>query len=95
MSPFIPAAERIKRARELIQEAREYPVPERGGKYDLSYMAHVKGLLREAKDLIIFIPKTPSATPEMKAEVQKIIEEVAQTNRDIFSLKGATGEQKD
>lgn len=84
MSRLITAAERIKRARELIQEAREYPIPVRGGKYDLSYMAQVRGLLREAKDLIKFIPATPSATAEMKAEVKKIMEEVEQAGREIF-----------
>ena len=87
MSRLITAAERIKRARELIQEAREYPVPARGGKYDLSYMAHVKGLLREAKDLIKFIHSTPSATPEMKAEVKKITEEAEQAGHEIFKSK--------
>lgn len=84
MSRLITAAERIKRARELIQEAREHPVPARGGKYDLSYIAHVRGLLREAKDLIKFIPATPSATAEMKADVKKIMEEAEQAGREIF-----------
>ncbi len=84
MARMIPAAQRIKRARELIQEARQYPVPSWGGKYDLSYMAHVRGLLREAKDLIKFIPATPSATAEMKAEVRKIMEEVEQAGHEIF-----------
>lgn len=84
MARLITAAERIKRARELIQEALEYPVPDRGGKYDLSYMAHVKGLLREAKDLVKFIPKTPSATSEIKAEARRIMEEAEQAGHDIF-----------
>jgi hypothetical protein len=85
MAKLITSAERIKRARELIQKAREYPVPERGGKYDLTYMAQVKGLLREARELVQFIPKTPSATPEIKDEARQIIEESVQTGRDIFS----------
>jgi len=84
MARLITAAERIKRARAMIQEAREYPVPHRGGKYDLAYMAQVKGLLRQAKDLIKFIPNTPSATPEMKEEVKQILAEVEQAGRDIF-----------
>ena len=84
MSRLITAAERIKRARALIQEARDYPVPLRGGKYDLSYMAQVRGLLRQARDLIKFIPSTPSATPEMKEEVRKILEEVEQAGHEIF-----------
>ena len=84
MARLITSAERIKQARELIQQAREYPIPERGGKYDLSYMAQVRGLLRQAKDLIKFIPNMPSATPEMKAEVKKIMEEADQAGREIF-----------
>ncbi len=84
MSRLITAAERIKRARALIQEARDYPVPDRGGKYDLSYMAQVKGLLRQAKDLVKFIPSTVGAAPEVKAEAKKIMEEAETAGHDIF-----------
>jgi hypothetical protein len=84
MPKLITAAEKIERARELIQKAREVPVPERGGKYDLSYMAEVKGLLRQAKDLVKFIPRTAGATPEIKAEAKKVIAAVAQANHEIF-----------
>jgi len=84
MARLITAAERIKRARALIQEAREYPVPLRGGKYDLSYMAQVRGLLRQAKDLVKFIPSTVSAAPEIKAEAKEILAEADQAGREIF-----------
>ena len=84
MSRLITAAERIKRARALIQEARDYSVPLRGGKYDLSYMAQVRGLLRQARDLIKFIPSTPSATTEMKEEVRKTLADVEQAGHVIF-----------
>jgi hypothetical protein len=84
MPKLITAAEKIERARELIQKAREVPVPERGGKYDLSYMAEVKGLLRQAKDLVKFIPRTAGATPEIKAEAKKVIAAAAQANHEIF-----------
>jgi len=84
MARLIPAAERIQRARALIQEAREFPVPARGGKYDLTYMAQVRGLLRQAKDLVKFIPSTVGAAPEIKAEAKKIIEEAEQAGREIF-----------
>jgi len=84
MARLITAAERIKRARALIQEAREYPVPARGGKYDLSYMAQVRGLLRQAKDLVKFIPSTVGAAPEVKAEAKKIIEEAELAGHEIF-----------
>ncbi len=84
MARLITAAERIRRARELIQEAREYPVPERGGKYDLTYMAEVRGLLRQARELVQFIPKTAGATPEVKEEAKKIIMDVEQAGHEIF-----------
>ena len=84
MARLITAAERIERARALIQEAREYPVPVRGGKYDLSYMAQVRGLLRQAKDLVKFIPNTVSASTETKLEAKKIIAEAEEAGREIF-----------
>ncbi|MCL4530671.1 MAG: hypothetical protein M1282_14825 [Chloroflexi bacterium] len=84
MSRLIPAAERIIRARELIQRARELPVPAEGGRSDLSYIAGVKDLLRQARDLIKFIPQTPTATDEMKEEVKKIYEEIEQANQRIL-----------
>jgi len=84
MSKFIPAAERIQRARALIQKARDLPVPADGGRSDLAYIDKVKDLLRQARDLVKFIPYTPTATPEMKAEVQRIFEEADQANQEIL-----------
>jgi len=84
MSRFIPAAERIKRARLLIQKARQFPVPAELGKSDLSYIAQVKDLLQQARDLVKFIPYTPTATPEMKNEVTEIFEEAYRANREIL-----------
>jgi len=84
MSPFIPAAERITRARALIQKARDLPVPAEGGKHDFSYIAKVKAVLQQARDLVKFISYTPSATPEMKNEVKKIFEEADQAEREIL-----------
>jgi hypothetical protein len=84
MARLITSAERIVRARGLIQKAREYPIPPGAGKYDLSYIAQVKDLLRQARDLIKFIPHSPSATPEIKTEVKEILEEVEQVGREIF-----------
>jgi hypothetical protein len=84
MPRLIPAAERIIRARALIQQARDLPVPLEGGKYDFSYIAQVKDLLRQARDLVKFIPDTPSATTEMKNEVKQIFQEADQANQDIL-----------
>lgn len=84
MAKLIPAAERILRARKLIQKAREYPVPAELGKNDLSYIANVKDLLRQARDLVKFIPQTAGVSVEMKEDVKKIFEEADQANREIL-----------
>ena len=84
MAKLIPAAERILRARKLIQQAREFPVPDILGKNDLSYIAGVKDLLRRARDMVKFIPQTAGVSAEMKAEVKKIYDEIEQANREIL-----------
>jgi len=85
MAKLIPAEERLIRARKLIQKARDLPLPEGSGKYDLSYIAGVKDLLRQARDMVKFIPMRAGVTDEMKAEVKKIFEEADQANREILS----------
>lgn len=84
MAKLIPAAERIVRARQLIQKARHLPVPAGAGKYDIAYIAQVKELLQQARDMVKFIPYTPTATPEMKEEVKKIFAEAEQANRELL-----------
>ena len=84
MSPFIPAAERVKRARALIQQAYDLPIPADGGKYNFSYIAQVKDLLRQARDLVKFIPDSPTATDELKADVEAIFAAADQANQDIL-----------
>jgi hypothetical protein len=85
MPKLIPATERILRARKLIQQARDLPVPSTGlGKSDFSYIAGVKDLFRQAKDMVKFIPQTAGVSAEMKDEVKKIYAEVEQANRDIL-----------
>lgn len=84
MSKLIPAAERIRRAYDLIQKARELPVPPGLSRFDLSYVASVKDLLRQARDLVKFIPNSPSATPDMKEDVKKIFAEADQVSKDLL-----------
>jgi hypothetical protein len=81
---LIPAAERVRRARLMIQQARDLPVPVEGGKYDFSYIARVKALLQGARDLVKFIPRTPSATPELKEQVRQVFEEADRADREIL-----------
>ncbi|MBM4426230.1 MAG: hypothetical protein FJ031_03220 [Chloroflexi bacterium] len=86
MAKLIPAAERIIRARKLIQQARELPVPDTGlGKHDFSYIANVKDLLRQAKDMVKFIPQTAGVSAEMKEDVKRIYEEIEQAGTEILS----------
>ncbi len=85
MPKLIPATERIIRARKLIQQARELSAPSTGlGKSDFSYIANVKDLMRQAKDLIKFIPQTAGVSAEMKAEVKKVYEEIEQATIEIL-----------
>jgi hypothetical protein len=84
MSRLIPAVERLRRANLLIQQARDLPVPAEGGKYNFSYIAQVKALLQDARDLVKFIPKTPSATPEIKEQVNQIFHAADQANQEIL-----------
>lgn len=84
MAKLIPAAERIVRARKLIQKARDLPVPAEGGKYDFSYVAQVKDTLRQARDMVKFISMTPTATAEMKTEVQNVYAEAEQADRELL-----------
>ena len=84
MAKLIPASERIIRARALIQKARELPVPLESGRHDFSYIANVKDLLRQARDLVKFISMTPSASAEIKEDVKRIYQEAEQADREIL-----------
>ena len=84
MAKLIPAAERIVRARALIQRARDLPIPAEGGRNDFSYIANVKDLLRQARDLVKFISRTPSASAEIKEEVKRIYQEAEQADRELL-----------
>ena len=89
MARLIPAAERIRRARALIERARQLPVPAEGGRSDFSYIANVKDLMRQARDLIKFITMSPSATAEMKANVKAIYEEAERAEQEMLHGKTA------
>ena len=68
------------------QKARDLPVPppEEAGKYNVSYVAQVKALLQDARDLVKYIPKTPSATAEIKQQVSQILQEADRANQEIL-----------
>ena len=86
MSRLILAADRVIKARLLIQKARDLPVPPamEGGKYNFSYVAQVKAWLQDARDLVKFIPKTPSASAEIKEQVHQVLLEADRANQEIL-----------
>jgi hypothetical protein len=94
MSKLIHAFERIIRARALIQKAHEVPIPAELGRSDLTYIAGVKDLLRQARDLIKFIPQTAGVSAEMKLEIKRIYEEIEQANTVILSKPSQSHEQR-
>lgn len=84
MAKLIPAAERLILARALIQKAREYPVPEDGGRYEFSYVAHVKDLVRQAKDMVKYLPQSAGASKTIKDDAVKIMWEAEQAEEEIL-----------
>ncbi len=84
MPRLIPAAERLILARALIQKAREYPLPADGGKYNFSFVAQVKDLLRQARDFVKFIPQSAGASAEIKADAARVIREIELADQEIL-----------
>ncbi|NUM45087.1 MAG: hypothetical protein HUU38_10295 [Anaerolineales bacterium] len=84
MARFIPAPEKILKARALIQKARDLPVPEEGGRWNYAYVAQIRAYLEQARDLVKFIPRTPSATAELKEQVKQIFEEAELAHKEIL-----------
>ena len=84
MAKLIPTAERITRARELIKKARKLPVPPDPGWQDFSYVARVKDMMRQARDLLKFIPLTVGVDPEQKQEVQDLIKEIDMAEKEML-----------
>ena len=85
MAKLIPAAERITRARALIQEAREFSVPAESTWSHFSYVAQVKDRLQKARDLIKFISYSPSATPKSKTKSSKSTSKPTRLKKNCFT----------
>jgi len=84
MARLIPAAERIIRARALIDKARVLPIPAEGGRKDFSYIAQVKDLLHQARDLVKFIAYSAGAAPEVKADAARVTAEADRAEQEIL-----------
>jgi len=84
MSRQILAADRILKARKLIDKARAIPKPDTGLFVDFSYTAQVRDTLRQALDLVKFIRYSPTASDEIKQQVEAIYQEAADTEKELL-----------
>ena len=84
MAKLIPNEERILRARALIEKARNITKPSDPGWQDFSYTALVKDTLRQANDLVKFIPMMAAANAEMKQEAKNVIKEITVAEKEIL-----------
>jgi hypothetical protein len=76
--------ERFENARLLMQKAHEITPPVDGGWDSLSYAAQVKDTLRQARDLLKFLPQTAGVSQSQKAEAKQLMQEIADTERSIL-----------
>ncbi len=84
MAKPIPTEERLLRARALIQKAREITPPGEAGWDWLSYTAQVKDTMRQARDLLKFLPMTAGVSASQKTEVQVIMQEIVDAEKAIL-----------
>jgi hypothetical protein len=84
MTKLIPTEERITKARQLIQKARDIPRPDDRGWMDFSYAASVKDVLRQANDLVKFIPMTSGPSAELKAEAKQVMQDIVSAEKEIL-----------
>lgn len=81
--PLTPR-QRLEQAKELIQKAREVPEPPGLGYRDLTFVAQVKDLLRQARDLVRFLQYSPSLNGEMRAEYNAVMDEISRANKELL-----------
>jgi hypothetical protein len=86
--PLTPR-QRLDQAKEFIQQARVLPEPPGLGYSDLTFVAQVKDLLRQARDLVKFLHYSPSLNGETRAEYNAIIDEIVQAEKEILHRDSA------
>ena len=84
MAKVIPTADRIKKARALIEKAKAIPLPTEHGWMDLSYTANVKDTLRQARDLVKFVQFMPNVSEEIKSEVEQLMQDITRAQKEIL-----------
>jgi len=84
LSKTLTTEERFARAHALIQKAHEIPEPVDGGWDSLSYAAQVKDTLRQARDLLKFLPQTAGVSSQQKQEAIALMQQIADEERLIL-----------
>ena len=84
LSKTLTTEERFKQARELIHKAHEIPAPADSGWDSLSYAASVKDTLRQARDLLKFLPQTAGVPADQKQEALALMQEIADEEKKIL-----------
>lgn len=84
MAKLITTSERLDKARDLIDQAKNFPIPPATGWQDFGYVAKVKDLLRQAKELIKLIPVTASATPDQIQDARKLLNRFPEIENEIL-----------
>ena len=84
MAKPMPPEKRVSKARELIQKAREIPVPNSVGWEFFSYTAQVKDTLKQAFELVKLINHSPSTPDAIKADARAVTDERAGGERGIL-----------
>lgn len=81
--PLTPR-QRLDQAKEFIQKAREVPEPPGLGYRDLAFIAQVKDLLRQARDLVKFLQYSPSLSGDMQIEAQATLNAIITAEKEIL-----------
>jgi hypothetical protein len=84
MSKTLTTEERFARARALVQKAHEIPAPVDGGWDSLSYAAQVKDTLRQAHDLLKFLPQTAGVSANQREEALGLMREITEEEKEIL-----------
>ncbi len=84
MAKVLSTEERFSKARLLMKKAGEIPAPVEAGWESLNYAASVKDTLRQARDLLKFLPQTAGVTPQQKKEALDLMQEIVDTEKAIL-----------
>ncbi len=81
--PLTPR-QRLDQAKVFIRQARALPEPPGLGYRDLAFVAQVKDLLRQARDLVKFLQYSPSLTEETRVEYNAVMDEIVLADKEIL-----------